>query len=76
MTQESTAIRLIPRQQGGWLALSPRDEAVQIGVAGATEHEAREGLLLALTAWKETLDSSQNHDGASSANGSDYASAA
>jgi hypothetical protein len=46
--------RLVPRECGGWLALSP-DAALRIGVTAPTELEAREAFRHALNRWIETL---------------------
>lgn len=48
--------RVMPRQCGGWLAVSPKWAPLRIGVTGATEREAREGFRYAVTAWSATLE--------------------
>jgi len=52
-TIEGTAFR---RACGGWLAVSAEKCPVHIGVSGATEREARDGLRSALLRWQEILN--------------------
>ena len=47
---------LVERQCGGWLALSPPDAILRIGVVGDTEQEAREKFIAALMSWEEILE--------------------
>lgn len=49
--------RLIPRVRGGWLALSPLGDRIQIGVSAPTESEARDRYRSAAEAWRRTLAS-------------------
>ena len=45
--------RLLRRAYGGWLAISPADADLQIGVTGSTEEEAGERFRVA---WSRCID--------------------
>jgi hypothetical protein len=47
--------RLVARECGGWLAISPHGSALRIGVTAATESEAREAYHQSLAQWLATL---------------------
>lgn len=47
--------QMIPRQCGGWLALSPPGARLRIGVTATTEEAARAGFRQALARWAESL---------------------
>lgn len=57
MANHPQETRIIPRQCGGWLALSGDREAVQIGVTAPTAGEAEAKLAVALAAWRSILAS-------------------
>lgn len=42
---------LIPRERGGWLALSAPERPVRIAVVGSTEATAREAFAAEIAAW-------------------------
>lgn len=42
---------------GGWLAVSPDNEPIKIGVTGDTEQVAVEGYRIALSNWRDILAS-------------------
>lgn len=44
------------RECGGWLAVTPPDAAIRIGVSAATENEARQALATALDRWAAILN--------------------
>lgn len=46
------APKLIRRQCGGWLAVSPSTEEVKIGVTGSSEIEAEDRYRVALARWR------------------------
>lgn len=46
---------MIRRVCGGWLAVSPLDSDVRIGVTGLTEDEARAGFARSLVGWDKCL---------------------
>lgn len=48
---ESVEPVVVRRQIGGYLAVSPTDAPLRIGVEGANESEARENFKHALDAW-------------------------
>jgi predicted RNase H-like HicB family nuclease len=47
--------RLIERECGGWLAVSPPEAALQIGVTGKSEAEAVRAYTQALRLWTAAL---------------------
>jgi len=68
--------RIVHRECGGWLALSPLGAALRIGVTAPSEGEAIEGYRAAVEKWEALLDASPASDAASSATGSVGASEA
>lgn len=48
---------LVPRQSGGWLAVSPRFATIMIGVTAASEDEARELFAATYAQWLGILAS-------------------
>lgn len=58
MANHPQETRIIPRQCGGWLALSGGSDEVQIGVTAPTASEAEAKLAAALAAWRLILASS------------------
>lgn len=50
-------IRTVPRHCGGWLALSPIEDALRIGVTAATEAQALAKFAESRLAWQRTLGS-------------------
>jgi hypothetical protein len=47
--------KILPRECGGWLAITPRWSPIRIGVTGATEAAARDRFRAALAKWAEAL---------------------
>lgn len=47
--------QLTERACGGWLAVTPADAAVCLGVTGPTENKARENFSRSFDRWKEIL---------------------
>lgn len=47
--------RLIERECGGWLALSPFDAQIRIGVTANTEEAARHEFARSIARWEEIL---------------------
>jgi hypothetical protein len=56
MKRADESPKLIPRPIGGWIALSGAQDAVKIGVLGATEEEARASFRIARAEWSATLE--------------------
>ena len=52
----SQNLRIVPRRGGGYLALSPEGDALQIGVAAATESDAVAAFAEAEAAWRRILE--------------------
>ncbi len=48
--------RVVPREGGGWLAVSEPHDDLHIGVTAATEAEAREQFEKAVEAWLRLLE--------------------
>lgn len=48
--------RVVKRECGGWLAVSPQDAPMHLGETGATQEEAVRRFQLAWKRWSETLD--------------------
>lgn len=46
----------MPRQCGGWLAITPLTAPVRVGVLAPTEDEARKALRVALDRWAAILN--------------------
>jgi hypothetical protein len=46
---------LIERRGGGWLAISPQNSTLRIGVTGATQQDAIARFSLSIRAWIATL---------------------
>ncbi len=53
--EDSATLRLIRCQWGGWLAVSPTGQSLQIGVTAPTKDEAREKFSHSLTRWMKIL---------------------
>lgn len=47
--------RLIQRARGGWLAVTPDNARLRLGVTAPTENEAREEFSRAIERWTEIL---------------------
>jgi hypothetical protein len=47
--------KLVRRECGGWLAVSPADEPVKIGVVAETEQDAIKKYEKKIVVWRETL---------------------
>lgn len=44
--------RLVAREPGGWLALSPPNSTLRIGVVGTSKADAKERFAEAVAAWR------------------------
>jgi hypothetical protein len=51
--------RLLPRESGGWLAVTEPDDDLHIGVTADTEAEARDRFADAVAAWLRLLDAAR-----------------
>jgi hypothetical protein len=54
---ESIQPLIMRRECGGWLATSPADAAIRLGVTAGTEAEARKKFTQSLARWIEILES-------------------
>jgi hypothetical protein len=48
--------RLLPRECGGWLAISPSWARFSVGVAGATEEESKNRFQSTFSRWVSLVD--------------------
>ncbi len=65
LTEKWSAIRprLIERACGGWLAISPADAGLRIGVTAQTEQEARDKFMEMFVEWKRSIEVDSTGDG-------------
>ena len=60
-TRKKINPQLIQRTCGGWLAVSPNNSELQLGVTGETESETREAFARTLNRWLEILATGRNY---------------
>lgn len=53
---------LIERECGGWLAVSPVNASIRIGVTGSTKDDAASRFALSIRKWVETLYNKNNDE--------------
>ncbi len=57
--------RLLPRESGGWLAVTEPDDLLRIGVTANTEAEARQRFDHAVEAWLQLVAKAREGEAAS-----------
>lgn len=65
MTASALNPRIIHRECGGWLALSPPDEALRIGVVASTQDAAEAQYRASLAQWRLAFSEAANRTAAS-----------